>query len=109
MWKPPIEVCQRDDRLVIEAAAAGIEPGQLQIEATPETILLKAEVSHAHPADKGTVHVCEFQPGHLFRLVQLPVKIDPDVVKAEFHNGLVRITATTAKEQRARTVKVQAV
>ena len=108
VWKPPIELCERDGRLIIEAAVAGVEPRQLRIEATPETILLKADLSHAHPEEKGTVHVCEFQPGNLFRLVQLPVKIDPDVVKAEFQHGLIRITAAIAQEQRARTVKVQA-
>ena len=107
VWKPAIEICQRDRQLVVEAAVAGIEPKQLQIEATPDTVLLKAEVTHTHPADKGTVYVCEFQTGNLFRLVHLPVKIDPDAVKAEFRNGLVRITAALAQEQRARTVAVE--
>lgn len=107
IWKPAIEVCQKDNALMIEAAVAGVEPGDLDIQVTPDTVLIKADTTHAHAEKKGTVHVCEFESGPLFRLIQLPAPIDPDGVKAEYRNGLLRITAAiTAK--RAKTVEVKA-
>ena len=108
VWKPAIEIYQRDNQLIIEAAVAGVEPRQLKIEATPGTLLIKADIEHTHTAAKGVVHVCEFQSGHLSRLVQLPATIDPDAVKAEYRNGLVRISAAIAAEQQARTVEIRA-
>jgi HSP20 family protein len=108
VWRPAIEVCQRGNQLIIEAAVAGVDPKQLQIEATPETMLIKAEVEHSHPAEKGTVHVCEFEPGHLFRLIQLPVAIDPGAVSAEFNNGLLKILAPVAAAPRSKKVEIRA-
>ena len=108
VWKPAIEVSQRDNQLIVEAAVAGVEPRQLTIEATPDTLLIMADIEHTHSADKGVVHVCEFQSGHLFRLVHLPVTIDPDAVKAEYRNGLVRVSAAITARQQARTVEIRA-
>lgn len=107
VWRPAIEVTQHDGQLVIEAAVAGVDPGVLDIQATADTLLIKAEIRHEHTAAKGVVHVCEFQPGHLFRAVTLPVAIDPERVTAEYHHGLVRIRAALAAE-RTRTVPVRA-
>lgn len=108
VWKPPIEVCQKDNLFVVEAALAGLEPRQLDIQVTHDTLLIKADIAHAHPETKGIVHVCEFQPGQLFRAIKLPAPIDPDSVKAEYRDGLLRVTATIAAEQRGKKVDVQA-
>ena len=108
VWKPAVEVCQRDNTFVLEAALAGVEPNQLDIQVTADTILIQAETPHTHPDTKGVVHVCEFQPGRLFRAITLPAKIDPDAVTAEYRNGLLRITAAMAAERSARKVTVHA-
>jgi HSP20 family protein len=108
VWKPAIEVYERDRQIFIEAAVAGVEPRQLDIQATPTSLLIKADLTHTHTPDKGTVHVCEFQSGHLFRLVPLPAEIDPNAVKAEYRNGLLRVSAAIAAEQRAKKVEIRA-
>ena len=96
IWKPAIEVCEKENAFIIEASVAGVEPRDLDVQVTPDTVLIKAGVSHAHTDQKGTVHICEFAPGRLFRLIQLAAVIDPDSVKAECQNGLLRITAPIA-------------
>ena len=108
IWKPAIEICQKDNALIVEAAVAGVEPRDLDIQVTPDTVLIKADTTHAHAGKPGTVHVCEFEPGPLFRLVHLPAPIDPDGVKAEYRNGLLRITAAIAVAKRVKTVEVKA-
>ena len=108
VWKPAIEVCQRNGELVIEAAVAGVDPKQVQIEAMADTVLIKADIEHSHPTEKGTVHVCEFEPGHLFRIIQLPAAIDPDAVKAEFRNGLLKIVAPVSAGPQSRKVEIRA-
>ncbi len=108
VWKPAIEVSQHDGALVIEVAVAGVEPRELGIQVTADSVLIKADITHGHGAAKGTVHVCEFQPGQLFRLINLPAPIDPDGVKAEYRNGLLRLTAPVAVARPAKTVAVTA-
>ena len=108
VWKPPLELSEKNGEFQLEAAVSGIEAKDIDIEVTPEDIILKANVHHEHKDFKGTVHLCEFRPGKMFRSIHLPRKIDPDKVKAEFRNGLLRVTASIAEEGRARRIKPEA-
>lgn len=97
VWKPAVEVRQRDNQFEVLAALPGVEAKDLDVQVTPEDLLIKADVDHAHPAEKGTVHVCEFEAGRLFRSIHFPEKIDPDSVTAEYRNGLLVLKAAIAK------------
>lgn len=93
---------EKDSKFSLEVALPGVDAKDINIEVTPDEILLKANVHHEHKEDKGEVHICEFETGKLFRSVHLPRKIDPEKVKAEFKNGLLRLSAEITQEQRAK-------
>jgi HSP20 family protein len=108
VWKPAFELCEKDGAFRVEIAVPGVEANDIEIEVTPDDVLVRANISHEHREEKGTVHVCEFETGRMFRTIHLPKKIDPDRVKAEFKNGMLNLTAEIAREQRAKIVKVDA-
>ena len=108
LWKPAIELREKDGELLLEAALSGLDPEDVEIEVTPEDIILKAETQHQHQEQKDIVHICEFKTGMMFRSIHLPTKINPDRVKAEFNNGLLRLTAQIAQETRAKKSKSEA-
>jgi HSP20 family protein len=105
--RPSIELCEKDKQFKLKISVPGVEPKAIDIEATPDAILVKAEVHHDHEVTEGDVHTCEFRSGSLFRAVQLPKKIDPDKVKAEVKNGVLLLTADIAEPSRARKVSVK--
>jgi len=107
-WKPAFELSEKDGQLQLEAAISGVEAKDIQIEVTPEDVILRAETQHKHTDQKGVVHYCEFETGKMFRAIHLPKRIDTDKVKAEFKNGLLRLTAQIAQEARARQIKPEA-
>ena len=107
LWKPAIEIHEVDGKLVLEAAVSGMDPKDITIEVTPEDIVLKAETHHEHNEKKGTLHVCEFESGSMFRSIHLPRRINSDKVKAELKNGLLTVTAEVA-EASQRTIKPEA-
>ena len=108
VWKPAIEIEEKDNEIRLQIATPGVDPKDIDIEVTPEDILVKAETHHEHKEDKGEVHVCEFTSGNMFRSVHLPKKINPDKVKAEFKNGMLSLTAQIAKETQARKIDLTA-
>ena len=108
VWKPAFELCEKDGRFQLEAAISGIDPKDIEIEVTPEDIVLKAETQHGHTDQMGLVHYCEFESGKMFRAIHLPKTIDPDKVKAEFKNGLLRLTAEIAQEAQSTKAKPEA-
>ena len=108
VWKPAIELEEADNEIRLQIATPGVDPKDIDIEVTPEYVLVKAETQHEHKEEKGKVHVSEFISGNMFRSVHLPKKIDPDKVKAQFKNGMLSLTAEIAKEAQARKIELKA-
>ena len=108
VWRPAVELTEKDDTFYLEVAAPGVDPKELDVEVTPDDILIRADVHHEHKEKKGDVYICEFAHGNLFRSIHLPKKIDPEKVKAEFKNGLLTLNAPVAEEARAKKVTIEA-
>ena len=107
MWKPPIEVSEKDDCFLVEVAVPGVSPNDIDIRVTPEDLLISTAVRHEHMLQKGTVHTCEFPSGVLFRTVRFPKRITPDKVQTEFRNGMLMLTVEVAKQGQTQTVEGQ--
>src|SRR5437867_389205 len=107
-WRPAVELRETDAEFVLEVAVSGVDPTHIDIEVTPEDIVLKADIQHEHDEKKGTVHICEFQSQKMYRSIHLPKRINPDKVNAEIKNGLLKLKAEIAEEVRARKIKTEA-
>ena len=106
--KPAVELRQKDRQFEVLAALPGIEAKDLDVQITPEDVLIEAETTHEHTTDTGTVHLCEFDSGKIFRSIHFPEKIDPNSAKAEYRNGMLRLTAAIAKAAAAQPVEIKA-
>jgi HSP20 family protein len=108
VWRPAAELTEKDGVFHVSVAVPGVDPKALDIEVAPEYLLIKAEIHHEHADKKGTVHLCEFETGSLFRSIRFPKRVDPGKVKAEFNNGMLHLTAAIGAEANTRKIEVQA-
>jgi len=108
IWKPAIELREKDNQFEVQVIVAGIDPKDLSVEVTPEGLLVKGETKTEKKEQKGEVHTSEFHAGYLFRSIQFPKKVDANKVRAEVKNGLLTVVASIAEEAKSRKVKVQA-
>ena len=108
VWKPSIELEEKDNKFLLQVALPGVESKDIDIEVTPEEILVKADLHREQKEKKGKVHTSEFASGNFFRAVRLPKKIDPEKVKAEFKDGMLHLTADVAQEAQARKIELKA-
>jgi HSP20 family protein len=99
VWKPAVELREKGHQFEVLAALAGVEPKDLDVQVTPEELLIKADITHQHTDDEGRVHFCEFKPGKLWRSIRFPDPIEPATAKAEYRNGLLRLTAAIAARE----------
>ncbi len=72
VWKPAIELEEKDKEIRLQIATPGVDPKDIDIEVTSEGILVKTETHHEHKKKEGQVHVCEFTSGNMFRFVGWP-------------------------------------
>jgi HSP20 family molecular chaperone IbpA len=97
LWQPSVELRRKDGQFEVLAAVAGVDAKDLDVQVTPDDLLIKGNSRHEHRSDTGTVHVCEFSHGQLFRSVHFPEPIDTAGATAECRDGLLRVTAPIAQ------------
>jgi HSP20 family protein len=69
----------------------------LVVEVTPEELLIKGHTSYEKSSDKGKVPMSEIPTGQVFRSIRFPEAIDTSTAKAEFKDGMLRLTMAIAK------------
>src|ERR1700688_2255219 len=53
VWKPAIELEEKDNEIRLQIAVPGVDPKEIDIEVTPEDVLVKAEIHHEHKEGQG--------------------------------------------------------
>jgi HSP20 family protein len=106
VWKPAVELRQKDGQFEVLAALPGISAKDVDVQVTPDAVLIQAETHHEHAAGDGTVHTCELKAGKAFRSVRFPAPIDPNSVKASYHDGLLELKASIASQPAPQKVNV---
>ena len=104
--KPAVELTQKDGRFEVLAAVPGVDMKDLVVEVTPEELLIKGQTRHDTISDKGKVHMSEIRTGQVFRSLRFPEAIDTSTAKAEYKDGMLRMTMAVAKNVTTTTKKV---
>ena len=102
---PPINIFQQGEDFVAIVELPGMEKGDLQVEAREGAIRLSGKKQIAYP--EGTsVHRRERLSGTFDRTISLPVEIDADGIRAEYHDGLLTLFIPRAASSKPRSIKI---
>ncbi|HLI86773.1 MAG TPA: Hsp20/alpha crystallin family protein [Bryobacteraceae bacterium] len=100
MWSPAIEVRELDNQLEISAELPGLNKDNVKLEVTEDQIILEGEKKiEEEKKEKGFVR-SERSYGHFYRAIPLPDGADPEKAKAEFKDGILRVTVPIAETKR---------
>lgn len=103
---PPINVFQQGDAIVAIIELPGIDKDKLQIEAKENTIRI-AGTKAVDYEEGASVHRREREFGQFDRTISVPVKLDPDGIKAEYHDGVLALFLPRAESDRPRSIKIK--
>jgi HSP20 family protein len=101
---PPINVFQRGGDILAIIELPGIDKSQLQIEAKENTIRIAGRKVIAY--SEGSMHRRERVSGEFDRTLSLPVRLDPDGIKAEYHNGVLALFLPRSERDKPRTIQI---
>jgi len=93
-WKPPIDIFETPDSILIIAEIAGVEKEDLELEINSRAIRISGKRTPAPSTDTGRYRLAEIQYGLFERIMHLPVLIDPEKVTASYKKGLLQINLT---------------
>jgi HSP20 family protein len=92
MWVPAVEVAIQDNKFVVSAELPGLSDKDVNVQITDDAIVIQGERQLEREEDRGTIRRTERAYGQFYRMIALPDGADPEQARAEFDNGVLRIT-----------------
>ena len=103
-WRWGLDVEDKDDRIVIRAEAPGFEAGDFDIQVSDDRLVLRAaRKSETKDKDGEYREQCE-----CYESMTLPAGIDKDKLDANYHNGVLTLTAPKKASSKAKRIAVKA-
>jgi HSP20 family protein len=103
---PPINVFQQGDDILAIIELPGIDKNNLQILAKENTIRISGKKSVDYPSGV-SVHRRERVGGEFDRTLSLPVRLDPERIKAEYQDGILALFLPRSERDKPRTVEIR--
>ena len=102
----PVDLYETDEALVLEMAVPGLSPEEIDISLEGNKLTIRGE--HKPVEDQGVrrYYLQEIPHGAFVRSFTLPVEISADEVKAEFKNGLLKLTMPKVERARAKRIPI---
>jgi HSP20 family protein len=103
-----MNVWSSEDGIVIDAELPGVDPKDVDISVKGDELTLCGRAGGEGKAEGATYHRRERPAGEFVRTLQLPFKADATGVKANYRNGLLRVTVPRSEEEKPRKIVVEA-
>lgn len=105
---PTLDLFEKNGNLVVEAELPGIDSKDVKITYTDSSVTIQGETKHGKEEKKDGYFRSERQYGSFYRTVPLPTAVDFGQAKAEFKDGVLKITLpkTAQPPEKERTIPV---
>ena len=96
IWRPPTDVLEFDDHLVVRTEIAGVQKEQISISIKDNVLMLRGTRRKELESDDCVFRNMELTYGRFERNILLPETVDPDRVTATYKDGFLEITVQKA-------------
>lgn len=103
---PAAELEETEEALKLRLEVPGLEPKDINVEVTPESVVISGERKTESRTEENGVTRSEFRYGKFQRIIPLPSLVQNDKVHAEYQNGILRLNLPKAESERHKAVKV---
>jgi HSP20 family protein len=102
---PPINVFQQGDDLVAVVELPGVDTESLNIEAKENTIRIAGRKTIKYD-DTASIHRRERVSGMFDRTISVPIRINPDAIRAEMRDGVLALFIPRAESDKPRKIAI---
>lgn len=104
-----VDVYQTPNDIVVESAIAGVKPENIDVNVTPDSIVIRGSRERERSAEGEDYLYQECYWGRFARSIILPQEIDPENASVTFKNGIltVRLPKVNKKKSKKLNVRVE--
>jgi HSP20 family protein len=102
-----VDVYQDKDDIVVQSTIAGVNPENLEINITPESVTIRGRREKTNQVEEKDYFYQECFWGHFSRSIILPHEVDPEKSTASLKNGILTIRMPKLDRKKAKKLKVK--
>ncbi len=104
-----VDVYEKDGKIVVKAALAGVKPENVDVNLNNDTLTIKGK-REKHQKEEGSDYfIEECYWGGFSRSIILPVDVKQDEIEAKFEQGIITITLPISKRSKHTKIEVKEV
>lgn len=105
---PPVDVYETPNEVVVTASLPGLQPEDVDISITGQTLSLSGEFKAHESVDGGQYVYQERRFGAFQRQIQLPVRVQSEHADATYENGVLTLHVPKAEDVMPRQIQITA-
>jgi HSP20 family protein len=91
-WSPQLDLYETDTAFILEADLPGVKEKDVSVAVEDKELVLKGQRVFERRTTHGSFHCSERRAGRFVRRLRLPTSVDQAQVRAEFSDGVLRVT-----------------
>jgi len=105
-WTPSVDIAEDENTITLEADLPGLKAEDIKLSIENYRLTLSGERKFENETKRDNYHRVERSYGSFTRTFSLPNTVSVDDVKADFSDGVLRITLPKREEVKARQINV---
>jgi HSP20 family protein len=105
-WAPAVDLYETNDDLVLTVELPGVREKDVAVSITGDLLSVKGERRFEHDVKERQLLHVERVYGKFERLVQLPIPVQADKVKASYRDGVLEIRLPKTEEIKPKEIKI---
>ena len=105
-WAPAVDIYEQDGNLVLKAELPGIDPKDVDVRVENNVLTLNGERKFENEVKREQYHRVERAYGTFSRSFTLPNVVDTGKIKAEFKDGVLRVTLPQREEAKPKQISI---
>jgi HSP20 family protein len=100
-WNPQLDLYETDGAFILEADLPGVKKQDVSVSVEEGVLVLRGRRSAEHLRTEGNFHYHERRSGQFHRRLRLPAFVDQEKIRADFRNGVLRVTLPKLSGERS--------
>ena len=105
-WAPAVDIFEHEGDLVLKAELPGVDPKDVDVHVENNVLTLRGERKLESEVKREQYHRVERAYGSFSRSFTLPNVVDTDKIKAEYKDGVLRVTLPKREEAKAKQISL---
>jgi HSP20 family protein len=105
-WAPAVDIFEHEGNIVLKAELPGVDPKDVDVRVENNVLTLRGERKFDSEVKRESYHRVERSYGTFARSFTLPAVVDTGNIKAEFKEGVLRVTLPKREEAKPKQISI---